>query len=192
MKDARPGPPTRRRTAPARLSPPSHAWDRSISLDARRIGNAADLGRRGRPHEGLRHVRGRPEGGGGEGGTSAFSFGPPDAAPEGMGQKAAAEKAEEKKIYGEPRDLDREYDRATLEKAYVEIDCVRLENNPAKLEAVFNKYGFNHPKLWTAAWAKASKDKEWVAKLVLAAHTACPRPKPTEGEPKAKPAEKQP
>ena len=117
---------------------------------------------------------------------------PENAEPEASEPKPAEKKAEEKKIYGEPRDLDREYDRATLEKAYVEIDCVRLENNPAKLEAVFNKYGFNHPKLWTAAWAKASKDKEWVAKLVLAAHTACPRPKPTEGEPKAKPAEKQP
>ena len=91
------------------------------------------------------------------------------------------EKAEaEKKVYGEPRNMDREYDRATLEKAYVEIDCARLKNDPAKLEAVFTKYGFNHPKLWTAAWAKASSDKEWVAKLVLAAHKACPRPKTPE------------
>ena len=91
-----------------------------------------------------------------------------------------------KKIYGEPRDLNREYDRETLEKAYVEIDCARLKNDPAKLEAIFHKYGFNHPKLWTAAWAKASKDKEWVSKLVLAAHKACPRPTADDAESETK------
>ncbi len=101
--------------------------------------------------------------------------------------KVKAPDEPEKKVVGEPRNLDREYDRDTLEKAYVEIDCARLKNDPAKLEAVFHKYGFNHPKLWTSAWAKASKDKEWVAKLVLAAHTACPRPsgKNAETEPKS-------
>jgi hypothetical protein len=90
---------------------------------------------------------------------------------------------EAKKLVGEPRDLNREYDRETLEKAYIEIDCARLKNDPTVMEAIFNKYGFNHPKLWTAAWAKASKDKEWVAKIVLAAQTACPRPPSKDSKP---------
>lgn len=87
-----------------------------------------------------------------------------------------AEKEEaEKPLYGEPRDVNREYDRETLEKAFVDIECTRQKNDPAVLEAVFFKYGFHHPKLWTRAWAKAQKDKEWVAKVVLMAQKACPK-----------------
>jgi hypothetical protein len=80
----------------------------------------------------------------------------------------------EKTIYGEPRNLDHAYDRETLEKAFVDIECTRQKNDPKALEAVFFKYGFQHPKLWTRAWAKANKDKEWVAKVVLKAKKACP------------------
>lgn len=89
----------------------------------------------------------------------------------------------EKPIVGEPRDTNRPYDRATLEKAYVEITCALPKSDPAALEAIFFKYGFHHPKAWTRAWAKANKDEAWVAKLDLLAKQACPAKKPvTDGE----------
>jgi hypothetical protein len=106
---------------------------------------------------------------------------PPKEPETGSTETAKAEEA--KKVYGEPRDLNREYDRDTLEKAYIEIDCARLKSDPTAMEAIFHKYGFNHPKLWTAAWAKASKDKEWVAKIVMAAQKACPRPASKDSKP---------
>ena len=65
-------------------------------------------------------------------------------------------------------------DKATLEKAYVEIYCAQRKKEAERLLEIYTRYGFADPKAWTASWTEAAKDDAWVAEITQKAIQTCP------------------
>ncbi len=66
------------------------------------------------------------------------------------------------------------HDKATMQRAYVEIYCAQRKGEAQALLDLYAKYGFTDPAAWTKAWTEHAKDAAWVAQITSEAISACP------------------
>ena len=99
---------------------------------------------------------------------AAPAAGEPDGEPDEAAQAAAQAAA------GEAAAAEFTGDKAKLARTYVDIYCAQRKGETERLLDIYTKAGFEDPKVWTAQWTEATKDKAWVARVTQEAIRACP------------------